>query len=261
MGRKATPQPLALGEGSSKAHKHANSNQHTNTLVHHIGAAGATGPTAAGASGATGTAMLHVVGTGARGEPLTAETAMQDANVSPAKSRSPVSLQSQPSQQSLRSEHSPFHSRSQTSTSLTSRFAATKRPQTSQADKAPLPTSTNKRPPQLQLHQGQLRDNSTATKNPSAATSPYYDEQAPKSPLQALRAASTEGERRPSTKSGFFHFTKSSKSSNQLLQSSASPFPDSQEQQERRAIKEIDGPVVPKTASMIVTHVPRTCHS
>jgi hypothetical protein len=215
-----------------------NSNQNANIPSQHIGAMGAK----PGATSATATGVMG---------PLSTETARQKASVSPARSRPPVSLQSQPSQQSLKSEHSQSHSqsqshvRSQPSTSLTSRFAATRRPQTSQTGREPLQISTKDssqqphRPPQLQLQQEQPRDN-TATNPPLAASSPY-NAQTPGSAPPAVRQHTTEGAKRPSTKSGFFHFNKSSKGSNHLLHKPSS--------QEQLAAGPTDWTSAPKSAS------------
>ncbi|KAH0601008.1 hypothetical protein MHUMG1_02009 [Metarhizium humberi] len=219
MGRRPTPQPLPLG--STKANTSANSIRSTHNRGHRLGATGATAAAATG-FGLGATAQATRTGTAACIE-STAETAAQTANVSPIHPRPPVSLQpslplslqSQPSQHSLQSElsQSQSHSRSQPSVSLTSRFAATKRPQTSQTSHASqtgrghMPTlghETNQpRPPQLQLQHEQ---------------SPPYHDQISGSASPAFRQVSSDAEKRPSTKSGFFHFNKSSKSSNQLPQ-------------------------------------------
>lgn len=276
MRRKPTPQPLALalalGEGNSKPSTTQTANPSTDAIpIVNANTTANTNATGHFGAGAGATAMGAVTGTmttnkaGARGEPASTETATQNTYVSPAISRSPVSLQSlqslqspqshpslqsQPSQQSLRSQHSQSHS--QHSTPLTSRFAS-KRPQTSQTGRGALHTSntsTNNlspphRPPQLQLQNEQSRDNSTA-KHPPTASSPYYDK-TPGSAPPAFRHVSTEGGKRPSTKSGFFHFNKSSSKGSNQLHNPTSSYPESREQ---LATRGPDGQGVPKSASM-----------
>ncbi|KAK8930335.1 putative Rho-type GTPase-activating protein 2 [Metarhizium anisopliae] len=248
MGRRPTPQPLPLG--STKANTSANSIRSTYNRGHRLGATGATAAAATG-FGLGATAQATRTGTAACIE-STAETAAQTANVSPIHPRPPVSLQpslplslqSQPSQHSLQSElsQSQSHSRSQPSVSLTSRFAATKRPQTSQSSqtgRGHMPTlgheTSQPRPPQLQLQHEQ---------------SPPYHDQISGSASLAFRQVSSDAEKRPSTKSGFFHFNKSSKSSNQLPQN---PCPQLSDSQEYLATRGPEEPRAPKSENFPYT--------
>ncbi|KAK9436355.1 RhoGAP domain containing protein [Metarhizium brunneum] len=248
MGRRPTPQPLPLG--STKANTSANSIRSTHNRGDRLGATGATAAAATG-FGLGATAQATRTGTAACIE-STAETAVQTANVSPIHPRPPVSLQpslplslqSQPSQHSLQSElsQSQSHPRSQPSVSLTSRFAATKRPQTSQASQTgrghmlTLGHETNQpRPPQLQLQHEQ---------------SPPYHDQISGSASPAFRQVTSDAEKRPSTKSGFFHFNKSSKSSNQLPQN---PCPQLSDSQEYLATRGPEEPRAPKSENFPYT--------
>ncbi|KHN96336.1 RhoGAP domain containing protein [Metarhizium album ARSEF 1941] len=267
MGRRPTPQPLPLGLASTKANTSANANpDNTHSRSLRLGATGAvatataTAPAAAAAASAAAAAAatgfglqatVQATGSGtATCNDSTAETAVQAAKALPGHpASSPVStqsslslslpsLQSQPSLQSPQPEpsHSQSHSRSQPSVSLTSRFAAAKRRQTSQTPTArghlqtPACESNRlRRPPQLQLQPGQ---------------SAQYHDQNPASPSLAVRHA--DGGKRPSTRSGFFHSDKSFNSSNQVVHDSRPQFSHSREHLAARGPQE---PRAPKSAN------------
>ncbi|KAK2612424.1 hypothetical protein QQS21_001528 [Conoideocrella luteorostrata] len=235
MGRKPTPQPLTLGDSVS------------NTSFNTAGYAEATG--AMGGALPAANSPVSAVSAVSPVSASSAETAMHSE--SPANPRAPISQHSQPSppSQPSYSQHS--------SPALTSRFAAGKRPQTAQTAQSGTgvlhtsnSSSTNDlrqshRPPQLQLHQPQTRDDGAPNYPP--VPSPYYDQTPGSASSPAFRHASTEGGRRPATKSGLFHFTKStSKGSNQL------PYPTSPylESREQTLTGASDGSGVPKPGDL-----------
>ncbi|TWU76940.1 hypothetical protein ED733_007051 [Metarhizium rileyi] len=234
MGRRRTPQPMGQGTTTKAIHTDptSNSNTNTHTLAHGVGAIGAaTAATAAATGPGFGATVQATTRTGA-------ETAVPGANVSPARS---TSLQSQPSQLSLQSEpsHSQSHSRAQPSISLTSRFAAAQRPQTAQPLQPSQTSHTSihalnqpHRPPHLQLQPGQ--------------TPPYYGQSPGSAPL-AFRHASSDAGKQPSTRSGLFHFNKSSKSLNQLLHN---PTPQQSNSRGHLSAGRPDEPATPESANL-----------